>query len=145
MAQKDYSNLIIPIAAGVVILTLGKKLSGAFNFFGDSEEDKANTAVITSAAGYFSPNYWKTKSGANITTAAYADAWCTMVYGAKGLFNDDEAKVYGAFAALKYKTQVSWLAQNFFAKYQKDLLGYLQGFLNTDEMAKVSSIVIKLI
>lgn len=140
----DNSNYIVPVAIAFAVVTLGSKLTSAFNVFGDSEEDKANEAAVTNAAGYFSPNYWKTKSGAHITTAAYADQWCALVYGAHSWYNDDEAKIYGAFAALKYKTQVSWLAQNFFAKYQKDLLGYLQGFLNTTEMAKVSNIVLKL-
>jgi hypothetical protein len=144
MANKDYSGYVIPAAAALAILLFGKKLAGVFNVFGDSAADQANQATITSATNYFSPNYYKSVSGAQITTVSYADAFCKLIYDAHGLFNDDEAGIYGAFAALHYKTQVSWMAARFFALYQKDLLGYLNSFLNTEELAKVSAIVLKL-
>jgi len=144
MAKQDYSGYIIPVAGVIAVLALGKKLSGAFNFFGDSPDDKANAAIITSASAYFSPNYYKTKSGAVLTTVAYANTWCQTVKDSNGYFNDDEAQVIGAFAQLKYKTQVSWMAERFYILYQKDLLGFLQSFLNDAEMAKISAIVLKL-
>jgi len=144
MAKQDYSGYIIPVAGVIAVLVLGKKLTSAFNVFGDSEEDKANQVVINNADKYFSPNYWPTIPGAMLTTVTFANAWCKTVYDAKGIFNDDEAAVYGAFQSLKYKTQVSWMAFNFYKNYQVSLSGYLQNFLNTEELAKVSDLVLKM-
>lgn len=146
MAAKDNSNLIVPGAIAAVVLMFGNKLMKGFSFFGNDAQDQANQAVINqvTASNVFSPNYYKTVSGAMLTTVAYADGLCKAIYDAKGLFNDDEAAIYGAFSVLKYKTQVSWLAERFYKNYQKSLLGFLQDFLNESEMAKVATIVSKL-
>lgn len=143
MAQRDYSNYVIPATAALMLVLFGKKIMSSFSFFGGNEAEQQAVAQLQ-ASNVFSPNYWQGKSGVQLTTIDYAKQWCQNVYNAKGTFNDDEAAVYGAFNALHYKTQVSWMAYNFYKIYGKDLYGYLQGFLSTGEMAQIAAIVNKL-
>jgi hypothetical protein len=144
MAKEDISpNLIFGAVIVGAVLMAGNKL---FSFFGESATDKANAAQLQQLnnSNVFSPNYWKSKPGANLITVAEAFRLAKIIYDAKGIFNDDEAAVYGAFQQLKYKTQVSWLAEKFFDKYQTSLLGYLQNMFNEAEMAQVAAIVNRL-
>jgi hypothetical protein len=95
----------------------------------------------TSTASPFNPNYWKTVSKALILTSASSDALAKTIYDAIGFFYDDENAVYGVFRQLKAKTQVSYLADVFFKKYNYDLYQYLARNLNANELAIVNGIV----
>jgi hypothetical protein len=110
-----------------------------------SKEDKANAAAdINNATGLknaFNPNYYKGIVGAMLLSKADADAKAKVLYDAKDPFDDDEDDVYGVFRQLKAKTQVSWIADRFYALYQVDLYNYLRGFLSTSEMEVVNGIV----
>lgn len=143
MANRDYSGYVLPATAALMLVLFGKKITGMFDFFGGDEQQQQAVDQLT-ASNVFSPNYWQGKPGAQITTVGYAATWCKQVYDAKGLFNDDEAAIYGAFAALKYKTQVSWMAYNFYQIYKVDLYGYLKNFLNTSELANIAGIISKM-
>ena len=54
---------------------------------------------------------------------------------AKGIFNDDEARVKSIFAKrLQDKTQVSSIARAFYATYSEDLWQHLRSFLSDNEL-----------
>jgi hypothetical protein len=54
-----------------------------------------------------------------------------------GYFNDDEDAVYSAFNKLKTKGDLSKLNDIFTNKYQKDILMFLNSFMNTQELQPV--------
>ena len=148
MAEKtDLNGLIVPGVVVALAVVFGKQIiTGIKSLFGDSAEDIEKKKLIDSvvASNVFSPNYWQGKPGAQLITVAYADQLCKQIKDADKYFNDDEPAVYAVFKALKYKTQVSWLAYRFSLLYKKDLYGFLIGFLDTNEMAIIADIVSKL-
>ena len=75
---------------------------------------------------------------------ATALTYAKMLKDSKGVFNDDEAKVYGVFQSLRTKAQISFLAKVFFDVYQQSLLSYLLSFLSDSEMVNVAKICNKL-
>ncbi len=139
-------NLLIFGGIAAAVLFVGGKLSSLFSFGGDSPEEKAAAAALQQVnnSNVFSPNYYKNKPGALLITVAKAFELSKIIYDAKGYFNDDEAAVYGVFQSLKAKTQVSFLAEKFFDKYQVSLWGYLQNMMNEKELGTVANIVNKL-
>ena len=64
----------------------------------------------------------------------------TEILNSKGLFNDDEERIYAAFNKLRNQAQVSYIAE-LFQKDKRDLSTFLKSFLNTEEMAKLYRIV----
>jgi len=62
------------------------------------------------------------------------------IYDSKGLFNDNEEKVFNAFNLLKNQAQVSWVS-GIFQRNKRDLSTFLKSFLNDEEMAKLYRIV----
>ena len=63
------------------------------------------------------------------------------LYNASGVFNDDEDSVYGVFRKVQTQYQLSILSGIFYFFYKKDLLEYLKGFMNADEMDKLLQMV----
>jgi len=108
------------------------------------EENSAQNLQTMVNENYFSPAYYKQFAGAPLLTVNTANAYCATIYDAQGWFNDDESAVYGVFHQLSYKTQVSWLAERFYALYGKSLLGYLNEFMNQSELATIANICQKL-
>jgi hypothetical protein len=109
----------------------------------ESKETKAAENVAAQQA--LNPNFYKTNLPATILTQAAADKYGKLIYDAMGIFNDDEAQVYGVFRAMKNKCQVSYLADRFYITYKKDLLSFLKDYFNTSEMAAVYNIINKLL
>lgn len=98
-----------------------------------------------STGNYFDPDYWRTGgSGTLLLTVGAAQNYAAILKNAKGIFNDDEAAVYGVFQSLKTRSQVSFLAMVFFQQYGQSMLGFLQSFLNESEMTTVAKITNKL-
>lgn len=66
------------------------------------------------------------------------------------IYSDNEKKVVSIFSKLKSKSEVSYIAHQFNAKYNKRLVDFLNEFMNnnvfgmTDYMAQIHSIVSKL-
>jgi len=110
------------------------------------------------------PNYWKTllvylakkrkvktvpaeeikkllNPGPSGNFVTSMDNWAGRIYQSKGLFNDDESKLYDIFQNMKSQVQVSFLAQSFSQKYKKDMLDYIKGFTNEEERAKIYDII----
>jgi hypothetical protein len=96
---------------------------------------------------YWSPAYWNNvakKYGTATTIGAnVANNLATALWDATGIFNDDEEAIYGVFRQLTYLSQISYLAQVFYAKYNQDLYGYLSNHLNNDELNNIANIVSK--
>ena len=144
MAKEDFNiNNILPFAAIGLLVFGASKLANLFSFGGSNPKDTAALNQLQNS-NVFSPNYYKGFSSAHLLTVASAQAIAKVIYDAKGLFNDNEAAIYGAFQALTYKTQVSFLAEVFFNIYKQSLYGFLQNVLNTEELAQVATIVNKL-
>jgi len=79
-----------------------------------------------------------------LLTQSSANNLVKQIYDSSGFFNDNEAQLYGAFRQLTYKTQLSQLSDNFYKTYKRDLYSFIKGFLNTEELATVTSMVINL-
>lgn len=62
------------------------------------------------------------------------------ILDSKGLFNDNEQKVFNAFNLLKNQAQVSYVS-GVFQRNKRDLTTFLKSFLNDEEMAKLYRIV----
>lgn len=112
-----------------------------------------------SAAGIWSKNWIDTRPQnlpARFNTLILAK-YSTTLQWAKNIYeaidwwkiNDDEEKIYSVFREMKYKSNVSQTAARFSELYKKDLLEFLNYYLNDEfhylkdqtEMAKVLEIV----
>lgn len=136
-------KIIIPLINSV------KSPGGSLNPFADSEQDKKDKAAIevTKNENFFDPTFYQELMKKNyclILTPSGQKTYAKIIYDAKGVFNDDEAAIYGVFRALKCKTQISSLAKGFFDNYKVDLYGFLENVLNLEELGKISEIVNKL-
>jgi hypothetical protein len=80
-------------------------------------------------------NYWKTHQV--ILSDGELNILADKINNAAGFFNDDEDAIYAAFNKLKTKGDVSKLNDIFTTKYQKDVLMYLNSFMNTEELQPV--------
>lgn len=136
-------KIIIPLINSV------SKPGGSLNPFADSEKDKKDKAAVEQLTNenYFDSSYYQDLMKNNtvlILTPSGQKTYSKILYNAKGIFNDDEAAVYGVFRALKCKTQISSLAKGFFDLYKTDLYGYLENFLNVNELGTIAEITNKL-
>lgn len=150
MAQQDNSKYLLYGGGLVLLYVAGKKILqklGVVETSADVAASQANAQL--DKENYFDPAYYEERKKL-YTVLSLADAgqsYAKKLYNAKGIFNDNEADVYGVFRALQSKTQVSLIAKAFFGLYGKDLKNYLQpstGFLNESEWNEVVSICSKL-
>jgi len=138
-------NILLMGGLAAVLIFGTKSILKMLGF--DGGKDEAASMAALQAAGkedYFNPNYYKKVNGAKILTVAAAQMLSKKIYDSKGFFNDDEAQLYSAFQSLTYKTQVSFLAEQFARIYNKSLYGYLDSFLNVRELGNVATICNKL-
>jgi len=144
MAKESFNiNNVLPFATiGLLVFGAGK-LTSLFSFGGTDPKDNAALSQLQNS-NVFSPNYYKQFGNAHLLTVASARGLNKIIFDAKGYFNDDEAAVYGVFGQLTYKTQVSFLADQFFLVYKQSLYGFLQNMFNDKELAQVAIIVNKL-
>lgn len=144
MKQKIDPNILLVIGGFVFVYFAGRKIMQSFGLVSDPTETRNLTQLETE--NYFDPDYYKQflANSPLILTDNDTKNYIDKLYNAYGIFNDNEAAVYGVFEALKTKSQVSWLSGKFFIKYGVSLKEYLRSFLNDSEMAKVASIINKL-
>jgi hypothetical protein len=145
LVPKNSQDLLIKLglAAGAYFLVVRPVLV-KLNIV-DSADDKRTDKDVkdhsVSVNSAFSPTYYKGISRATILTRESAEALAKTLYEAIGWLYDDETAVYGVFRQLKYKTQVSFLADVFYQKYKADLYQYLARNLNSTEIGIVNGIV----
>jgi hypothetical protein len=124
---KDNQSLII---GGVVLyLVYTKILKPVSETFGlsKSDEEKNVEKEITTINSPWNPRYWRTGQSQKIITTEQVNKFINTIWNAPGYFYDDFDAVLGVFKQLKYKSQVSYLAEKFYQQKGKDLLSWLQG------------------
>jgi hypothetical protein len=151
MAKQDDSKILL-YGGGLLIVYFGI-LRPILEKFGlatsQAEQQVINQQNLPNNKNAFSPVYWKTIPNAKLITRNATNGLCKRIYDAMGYFSDDEPAVFSVFAQLKYKTQVSWLADVFQQNYKIDLLDFLkrgkgqlpQAGLNSDELQQIINIV----
>lgn len=152
MAKKQEINPNLLIAVGGLALAFfgGRAILQKLGIVSTAEDratelEQQQQLQQLSSGNYFDPDYWRTGgAGTLILTTAGADNLAKIIYDAKGIVNDNEASVYGVFQSLKSRSQVSYLAGAFFRRYNQSLIGYLQSFLNQQELSAVAKITNKL-
>lgn len=107
----------------------------------DKKRDEIEKQYGTASNSAFNPNWYKSVPGAVLVTRATAENLAAIIYDAMGFFNDNEDAVYAVFRQLKAKTQVSWIADVFFQKYNADLYQFLRGRMSDSEMDIIHGIV----
>jgi hypothetical protein len=117
------------VGAGAIALVYFGVLDPVLKFLG--LKDKKETIELDKAAedpgSPWNPNFWRKNTPAMILTRAGAEARAKQIYEAFGLFDDYEEQAIAVFKALKYQTQLSFLADVFAQLYNQDMLTFLRG------------------
>lgn len=152
MAKEINPNLVLAGGAVLLVFLGGRSIFQKLGLSPSNEDLQLQQSIqqaqqSLSSNNYFDPQWWK-KAVAKYGTALIlkndqADGYAKLIYQSKGIFNDDESQVYGVFEQLKTKSQVSYLADRFYAVYKQSLLQYLNSFLNDKEMLIVFNITSK--
>lgn len=131
--------LIGLVLAFVVIKSLRDSVKNLFATFGlgtSIEEDKTETQIekTEKKANEFSPLYWQ-KAPTNKTAALLkmetTNNYIKTIKKSIGYLYDNPEEILGVFRQLKYKSQVSWLADNWQKKEGSDLQAWLSDKLDT--------------
>lgn len=143
---------LIAAGAGFVLY----KFSGSFDKILQSlglEKSQSTTNLDTAGANPaspWSPNFWKNApAGALILTSAAANADAEQIYNSIGFLHYNPDSVKAVIKGLKTQSQVSFLADIYSQKYQKDLLsdirgGYWNNRLSDDDVNALNDYVTKL-
>lgn len=145
--KPENAKAIVILIAGLTVVVLvvvfvNKTFGGLKNFFGsitdglgitDSPERAAAKQAVANATqasanlnSPWSPQYYKSApAGAALVTQAAADQLAAQIWDSVGIFTSDIQEAYGALKQLRAKSQVSFLADRFFANYSKDLFSWL--------------------
>jgi len=160
-------NLAFKLAmAGMGFIAL-KKLGETFGIFNTAEENQSNQATADASASAtttytnnpyiaFNPNYaiaivkaYNKKYYPKVFNGTYNMVFTQLQYvqminnlwAGKDLFNDDEEKIYAVFRQLTTQWQLSLFSSLFYYFKKKDLLEWLKGFLDANEMAVIFNII----
>jgi len=136
MKKQDNTYLILGLA-GIGIAYFGI-LRPIFTKLGlqstaeTREQQQAIQQAQTAPANInpWNPNYWKSKGG-TIFTVATAKSKAKAIYESMGQFTDDEEVIYGVLKSCRYKTQVSFISDNFQQMYKIDMFEYLKRGANS--------------
>ena len=127
--QIDQKTILTIGAVGLAIYILYKPIKALFDTFGITQSATAEAIQQAQTSGSkspFSPLYWRGITGAHLIPVAQANAKAKAIFNSITYFGNDYSKILAIFKTLNYKTQVSFLAQQFQALYKKDLLEYLR-------------------
>jgi hypothetical protein len=127
--QIDTKTIVTVGAVGLGIYILYKPIKALFDTFGITQsatEQKVQTIQTSGSKSPFSPLYYKSFNRAVLMPVAQANAKAKAIFDSITYFGNDYSKILAIFKTLNYKTQVSFLAQQFQALYKKDLLEYLR-------------------
>jgi hypothetical protein len=143
---ENAKGLIILVAGLVAVIILAvyinKTFGGLSKFFGsisdtlgitDSAETKALKDKVTaaqisasSASSPWSPQYYKSAPvGAKLLTQASADSFASDIWNSVGIFSRSIEDVIAVIRQLSAQSQLSFIADRFYANYSKDLLSWL--------------------
>jgi hypothetical protein len=129
--QIDTKTIVTVGAVGLGIYILYKPIKALFDTFGITQsatEQKVQTIQTSGSKSQFSPLYYKSFKRAVLMPVAQTNAKAKAIEESIGYtkLKPDYSKILAIFKTLNYKTQVSFLAQQFQALYKKDLLEYLR-------------------
>ena len=111
-----------------------------------SEEKKEEKQIKDIDIGKFeplNPKFWNKlryeypKNRVKIISANDAEVYKKNIIASSGIFNDDEAALYKVFNSLPTQSAVSYFADQFSKKTNKDLLTYVTDMLNDNEKLKL--------
>lgn len=127
--QVDTKTIVTIGAVGLGIYILYKPIKALFDQLGitQSETEKEVQTLQTSGAkSPFSPLYYKSIRKAVLMPVAQANAKAKGIFDSITYLGNNYNKILAIFKTLSYKTQVSFLAQQFQILYKQDLLEYLR-------------------
>ena len=104
------------------------------------KQEEQNKELGTSTGSPFSPTYYKKIPKAVLITRANAERLADIINNAIGFFSDDVNEVIGVLRQIKYKTQLSFIADVMFQKHKYDLFTLLNRNLSKKEMETVTGI-----
>lgn len=148
MTQKAITNFLgskafLYVAGlGVVLLVLKNfDLLPERKTQADKKKDKEREAIA------LNPKIWTTTFWKDFPTKAFTSSQALnlakAIYSSFGVINDDEAKIYGAFRSIKYRANVSQIADEYAKKYGRDLLSDLKSYFTLSEMNEVYDIILQ--
>lgn len=107
----------------------------------EKEQDKQRESVALNK-NIWTTTYWK-QFPSKAFTSQQALNLAKAIKDSFGWVNDDEAKIYGAFRTIKYRANVSQIADEYAKKYGRDLLSDLKSYFTQDEMNEVYDIILQ--
>jgi hypothetical protein len=130
MVKQDNTKTILVVGAvGLGVYILYKPIKALFDTFGITQsktQEQVQTLQTSGVKSPFSPLYYKSIRLAKLMPVAQANAKAKAIYDSITYLGNDYAKILAIFKTLTYKTQVSFLAQQFQTLYKQDLLEYLK-------------------
>jgi len=130
MAKQDNTKTILVVGAvGLGIYILYKPIKALFDTFGITQsktEEQVQKLQTSGVKSPFSPLYYKGIKKAVLMPVAQANAKAKAIHDSITYLGNDYAKILAIFKTLFFKTQVSFLAQQFQLLYKQDLLEYLK-------------------
>ena len=137
--MKEENRLLAYGIALIIILFIVYKFLQKIHLIPTEEDKKAEQLGYSN---FWKPFFWKDAASKGkkpkILTKNSAKNLSQKIWDAKGLFNDDEESLYGVFRQIKTQSQISYLSDVFFQETGKDLYEFLNSFLNSDELSKLS-------
>lgn len=95
-----------------------------------------SNALVTAYKKKFPTATWDIPKQEGMSRDQYK-AFARDLLNAKNIINDDEDKIYSIFRTIQTQFQLSLLSRVFSFYWKKDLLEYLKGVLNADEMKTI--------
>lgn len=148
---KAISMLLIVIAIIILGYVIVNKMFGGWNSFfealglKESAEDKARREKLegqlsgtNNPSSPWSPQFYKSApAGTKLVTAAKADEVTKQIWDSVGSIWDDPESGLAAIKQLPSQAAVSFIADRFNNRYQRDLLGWLNIKYDTDSQKDV--------
>lgn len=154
MAENKISaKEVVTYGGAIFALFAMYKIAEKFGFIkSDAEQQQQQNLQNLQTGGgstvlgsFWNPNFWQNvaKKYGTATTIGknVADNLAYNIWDAIAWWGDSETQIYAVFRALQYQSQISYLAQVFQAKYDKDLYGFLQDHLSDDELNNIAVII----
>lgn len=148
MENNNFANYILPVGILVLVGSVAQKfglLPSAESK--KTEKDAAALTTLTAFNRNFAKDYIKQKGTPGrqyktvLLTTPKAELLAQQLKKAKGIFNDDESAVYSVFRIVKTQTQISQVAKVFFDLTGRELVSFLESFMNEKELAKIYELV----
>jgi hypothetical protein len=144
--EKFFASPIAIYAMGGLILFLILKRIGLVPEQKSADEKRAEKEMqkivkeIKDSKVIWSTDFWE-QYPAKAYTAQQAKNLAAHIRDSFGVFNDDEARIFGVFRQIKYQTNVSQISYAYSLSYGRDLHSDLRDYLSEKEMAEVYQII----